>query len=63
MKWSKTDINHIKVSRDRCDAQGLANELGTTRESIVQKINEIEAEERLVNITLYSQKCKSSVTS
>ena len=63
MKLSKTDVNHIKVSRDRCDAQGLADELGATKESILQKINEIEAEETLVRITQYSQRCKPGTTS
>ena len=53
MNWSKTDINHIRVSLDRCNAQQLANELGAAKNSIKRKIREIEAKERLAKLSQY----------
>lgn len=53
MKWSKSDINHIKVSLNRCDAQGLASELGAAKKVVEKKIQEIKARERLSSLSEY----------
>jgi len=44
---SKSDINHIRTSLSRCDAEGLARELGRAKEKIEAKIREIREEERI----------------
>lgn len=53
MKWSKSEVNHIKVSLERCNAQQLANELGAAKESIERKIREIKAKERLAKLSQF----------
>lgn len=58
MKLSKSDINHIKVSLGRCNAQQLANELGAAKESVERKIQEIEAKERLAKLSEYVRRNK-----
>lgn len=44
---SKEEINHIRVSAGRCSVQGLANELGRAKETVEQKLQEIEANRRV----------------
>lgn len=51
MKWSKSDINHIRVSLDRCNAQQLANELGAAKNNMKKKIQEIKARERISKLS------------
>ncbi|MFP4005538.1 MAG: hypothetical protein ACLFUR_02325 [Candidatus Hadarchaeia archaeon] len=53
MNWSKSEINHMRVSLDRCDSKKLSNELGAAKESVEKKIREIEAQERLSRLTEY----------
>lgn len=53
MNWSKSEINHIRVSLDRCDPKKLSNELGTARESVEKKIKEVRAKERLSRLSEY----------
>lgn len=59
MKWSKSEINHIKVSLDRCDSQQLADELGAAKESIERKIREIRAKQRLARLAKYVRRKRS----
>lgn len=53
MNLSKAEINHIRVSLGRCNAQQLADEIGTAKEIIERKISEIKAKERLAKISQY----------
>lgn len=50
MKWTKSEINHIKVSLARCNAEDLANELGRAEENVKRKIREIGEKQRLAKI-------------
>lgn len=59
MEWSKSEINHIKVSLDRCNAQQLADELGAAKENVERKIREIRAKQRLARLAEYIRKKKS----
>lgn len=47
MDWSKEEVNHVRVSLDRCDAQGLGNELGKAKNNVVNKIREIKNKDRI----------------
>lgn len=53
MNWSKSEINHIKVSLARCNAEELANELGRAEENVERKIREIGEKQRLAKIAQY----------
>lgn len=53
--WSKTEINHIRVSLDSSDARQLSNELGRSRERVKEKIREIEIKERLAKLSEYAK--------
>lgn len=58
MRWTKAEINHIRVSLDRCSAQELADELGMAKESVKKKIQEIKADQRLAKLSQYVRKVK-----
>ncbi|KXB07401.1 hypothetical protein AKJ54_00285 [candidate division MSBL1 archaeon SCGC-AAA382K21] len=58
MNWTRPEINHIKVSLDRCDAQQLSNELGRAKENVEQKIEEIKANQRLSRLSQYVKKVR-----
>lgn len=58
--WSKTEVNHIRVSLGRCDAQQLSNELGRSREKVKLKIREIKIKEKLSSL---SENAKSIIPS
>lgn len=50
MYFSKTDVNHIRVSMKRCSVQELADELGFAQQHIKDKIGEINAKDRIGNL-------------
>ncbi|KXA89657.1 hypothetical protein AKJ37_02635 [candidate division MSBL1 archaeon SCGC-AAA259I09] len=54
-----SEVNHIKTSLQRCSAQGLADELGRAKETIDRKIREIQANQRIENISQYASEKKS----
>ncbi|KXB01629.1 hypothetical protein AKJ41_00845 [candidate division MSBL1 archaeon SCGC-AAA259O05] len=56
VRWTKSEINHIKVSLGRCNAQQLANELGRAKENVERKIREIEIKERLARLSTFGKK-------
>lgn len=56
VKWTKAEVNHIKVSLGRCNAQQLANELGRAKENVERKIREIEVKERLARLSTFGRK-------
>lgn len=58
-RLKKYEVNHIKTSLERCNAQGLADELGRAKETIEKKISEIRESERIENISRYASKKKS----
>lgn len=58
MKWTKPELNHVRVSMDRSTAQQLSNELGRAKEDVEEKIREIEAKERLSKLTQYVRKIR-----
>ncbi|KXA94544.1 hypothetical protein AKJ65_04110 [candidate division MSBL1 archaeon SCGC-AAA259E19] len=59
MEWTDSEINHIKVSLSRCNIQGLANELGRSKESVRAKIREIKAKKNLSKLCEYAKSLKS----
>ncbi len=50
MKWSKSEINYIKISLHTCNAQKIADELGRAKENVEKKMKELDAKERLANL-------------
>ena len=55
MNWSKSEINHIRVSLRRCNPDGLADELGRAKENVKQKIKEIEMKQKLSKLSEYAK--------
>ncbi len=51
MEWTDTEINHIKVSLDRCNSQQLADELGRARENVEKKVREIKLKQRVSRLS------------
>lgn len=58
-KLNEYEVNHIKTSLSRCTAQGLADELGTAKETVDRKIQELRESERIANICQYAKEKKS----
>lgn len=59
MEWTDTEINHIKVSLDRCNSQQLANELGRAKENVERKIREIKLKQRISRLSQFVKDRKS----
>ncbi|KXA93684.1 hypothetical protein AKJ38_03640 [candidate division MSBL1 archaeon SCGC-AAA259I14] len=53
-----SEINHIKTSLERCDPQGLANELGRAKVTVKSKIRELQESKRIEKMCQYAREKK-----
>lgn len=58
MKWSKSEINYIRISLRSCEPQKIADELGRARENVERKMHEIDAKERLAKLCQFVREHK-----